>query len=82
MTPRGEIPFAPRPSETQGTHVEPPWLPIESRWEYQDLVRDLESSELPTETELNAPGSDGWELFGTVSHGRLVHFYFKRERVR
>jgi hypothetical protein len=56
-------------------------VPIESRWEYRDLVRDLDSSELPSEAELNVLGTDGWELAGTVSQGRRVHFYFKRERV-
>ena len=82
MNPIGEIPLAPRPSETRGTHVEPPWVPMESRWEYKDLVRDLASSELLTEAELNVLGTDGWELAGTVSQGGQVHFYFKRERVR
>jgi hypothetical protein len=81
MSSLGEIPFTPPPGETRGTHVEPPWVPIESRWEYRDLVRDLDSSELPSEAELNVLGTDGWELAGTVSQGRRVHFYFKRERV-
>jgi hypothetical protein len=56
MTGRVEVPFAPRPNELRGTHVEPPWVPIEYRWEYKELVRDAESGELPTEAELNALG--------------------------
>ena len=82
MTRIGEIPFAPRPGETRGTHVEPPWVPIESRWEYKELVRDLHSGALPTEAELNVLGTEGWELAGTVSDGQRAHYYFKRERVR
>jgi hypothetical protein len=82
MTSRVEIPFPPRPPEPRGTHVEPPWVPIESRWEYKQLVRDGDSAELPTEAELNALGADGWELAGIAEQGQRVHFYFKRERAR
>jgi hypothetical protein len=82
MTGRIEVPFTPRPNELRGTHLEPPWVPIEYRWEYKELARDAESGELPTEAELNALGADGWELAGTVRAGQRVHFYFKRERAR
>jgi hypothetical protein len=82
MMSRTEIPWTPRPSEHRGTHIEPPWVPIESRWEYKDLVRDGEAAPLPTEGELNRLGAEGWELVGTVQEGSRVHFYFKRERVR
>ena len=82
MTTRTEFPFAPRPPEPRGTHVEPPWVPIEPRWEYKDLVREGDASALPSEAELNALGTEGWELTGTVREGPRVHFYFKRERLR
>ena len=82
MTTRTEFPFVPRPSEPRGTHVEPPWVPIEPRWEYKDLVREADVSALPSEAELNALGTEGWELTGTVREGTRVHFYFKRERIR
>jgi hypothetical protein len=82
MTARVEIPFVPRPTELRGTHVEPPWVPIQLRWEYNELVRHAESGELPTKAELNAFGADGWELAGIVREGQQVHFYFKRERAR
>jgi hypothetical protein len=62
--------------------VEPPWVPVEPRWEYRELVRDAETAELPTEAELNALGADGWEMASAVREGSRVHFYFKRERVR
>jgi hypothetical protein len=82
MTGRVEIPFSPRPNEPRGTHVEPPWVPIEPRWEYMELVRGPESKEFPTVAELNALGGDGWELAGIVREGEQVRFYFKRERAR
>jgi hypothetical protein len=65
-----------------GSRVVPPWGPIECRWEYKELVRDAEGTELPTEAELNTLGADGWELASAVREGPRVHFYFKRERVR
>jgi hypothetical protein len=71
-----------RPGEPGGSRVDPPWVPIESRWEYKELVRDAEGTELPTEAELNTLGADGWELASAVREGPRVHFYFKRERVR
>jgi hypothetical protein len=77
-----EIPFPPRPDEPKGGHVEPPWVPIEPRWEYKDLTRDSENEELPGEAELNALGTEHWELAGVAQEGRRVHFYFKRERAR
>jgi hypothetical protein len=82
MNARVEIPFPPRPDEPRGAHVEPPWVPIEPRWEYKELVREGESRQLPSEAELNALGADGWELAGVASDGLRVHFYFKRERAR
>jgi hypothetical protein len=32
-----------------------------------------------SEAELNALGTDHWELVGIVSAGAQIHFYFKRE---
>lgn len=76
-----EVPFVPWPKEPGGGRIEPPLVPVAPRWEYQELVRDAESAELPSESELNALGGEGWELAGLVSRGSLVHFYFKRERL-
>lgn len=83
MTPQLEIPTPHHPFERRGTHVEPPSVYIESRWEYREVTRDLAAaSPLPTETELNTLGAEGWELAGVVTQGQQVHFYFKRERTR
>jgi hypothetical protein len=80
MTARIEVPFPPRPVEPRGAQVQPPWVPYEPRWEYRDVVRDLESEGLLREADLNALGADYWELAGVAQEGRLVHFYFKREK--
>jgi hypothetical protein len=46
------------------------------------VVRNLETEVLPGEVDLDALGSDGWELAGVANEGLRVHFYFKRERTR
>ena len=82
MPARIEIPFPPRPPEPRGPHISPPWVPIEPRWEYKEMVREVERDGLPTEADLNALGADGWELSGVAHEGARAHFYFKRERTR
>jgi hypothetical protein len=82
MSARVEVPFPPKPAQPHGAHVAPPWVPIEPRWEYKEVTRDLETEGLLTQDDLNALGSEHWELAGLASHGTAVHFYFKRERVR
>jgi hypothetical protein len=82
MSARVEVPFPPRPSEPRGPHISPPWVPIEPRWEYKEMVRDSESEGLPSEADLNTLGAEGWELAGVASEGQRTHFYFKRERTR
>jgi hypothetical protein len=78
MTAILEIPFPPRPPERAGGRLEPPFVPVEPRWEYREIVR--EASELLSERELNALGEERWELTGVAPAGSCVHFYFKRER--
>ena len=78
MTAILEIPFPPRPPERADSRLEPPFVPVEPRWEYREIVR--EASELMSERELNALGQERWELTGVASTGSRVHFYFKRER--
>ena len=82
MTGRIEVPFPPRPQEPRAGRIAPPWVPVTPRWEYRTVVRDLETEALPTAGDLDALGSDGWELSGVASEGSRVHFYFKRERTR
>jgi hypothetical protein len=55
---------------------------VTPRWEYNEVVRRLETETLPTEQELDRLGTDGWELAGVANEGRRVHLYFKRERAR
>ena len=81
MSGRVEIPFPPRPDQSRSARMEPPWVPIEPRWEYKDVVRTLEIDGPLSEAELNALGSEHWELAGVLGEGGQVHFYFKRERV-
>jgi hypothetical protein len=80
MSARFEVPFPPRPAEPRGGHMAPPWVPVEPRWEYKELVREVETEGLPTEADLNALGAEHWELAGVASEGTRAHFYFKRER--
>ena len=82
MSARIEVPFPPRPPEPRGGHISPPWVPIEPRWEYKEVVRELGSEGLLTEAELNVLGADGWELAGVTNESQRAHFYFKRERTR
>jgi hypothetical protein len=73
-----EIPFRPGWPAPQGAHIEPPFVPLEPRWEYKEVVREVASG-LLSEAELNALGAEHWELTGIVPAGARVHFYFKRE---
>jgi hypothetical protein len=69
---------APPPLPPQ-SHVEPPVIPVESRWEYREIVRDPAAGLMST-GELDALGAERWELAGVVAAADGVHFYFKRER--
>lgn len=82
MSPTVEVPFPPRPSEPRSSRMDPPWVAIEPRWEYKELVRDPKADGLPSEAELNELGKEHWELAGVVREEDQVHFYFKRERSR
>jgi hypothetical protein len=73
-----EIPFPPSPPASVGRRLELPFVPVEPRWEYREIVR--EASELLSERELDALGEERWELVGVAAAGSRVHFYFKRER--
>ena len=77
-----EIPVPPRPEDSRNPRVDPPWVSIDPRWEYKELVRDPKTDGLPTEAELNELGEEHWELAGVVREEDRVHFYFKRERAR
>jgi hypothetical protein len=73
-----EIPFPPGHQPSAGSRLKPPFVPIELRWEYREIVS--EDSALLAEADLNSMGEEGWELVGLAPTGNRVHFYFKRER--
>ena len=82
MTVRIEVPFPPRPAEPRAGHISAPWVPVAPRWEYRTIVRNIQLEALPTDSDLDELGGDGWELAGVAHEGSRVHFYFKRERTR
>lgn len=69
------------PPPAPHTHIEPPMIPVDPRWEYREVVRHPANGLMSTD-ELDALGAEHWELAGVVAAGDGVHFYFKRERRR
>lgn len=61
--------------------IHPPMIYIEKqlKWEYKQIVRNLESEKPLDEKELNALGEDGWEMTGIAQQPPLGYFYFKRQ---
>jgi hypothetical protein len=49
------------------------------KWEYKQIVRNLESEQPLDENELNALGEEGWDLSGIAQQPPLAYFYFKRQ---
>jgi hypothetical protein len=68
------------PREPQHEPVRPPMVYIERppRWEYKQIVRNLEAETPPDEAELNKLGEAGWEMSGVAQQPPLAYFYFKR----
>ncbi len=60
--------------------IRPPMIYIERRlkWEYKQVVRNLETEKPLDEAELNALGEDGWEMTGIAQQPHMTYFYFKR----
>lgn len=60
--------------------VRPPMIYVQEpvKWEYKQIVRDLEKENPPDEAELNALGADGWEMSGVAQKPPLTYYYFKR----
>jgi hypothetical protein len=75
---RMEIPFPPSHQQPAGSRVEPPFVSVQPRWEYREVVCD--TAALLGEENLNRLGEEGWELVGVAPTGTQVRFYFKRER--
>ena len=61
--------------------VRPPMVYIEKslKWEYKQIVRNLESEKPLDESELNLLGEQGWEMTGIVQQPPVTYFYFKRQ---
>jgi hypothetical protein len=61
--------------------VRPPMIYIEKqvKWEYKQIIRNLENEKPLDETELNALGKDGWEMTGIAQQPPMTYFYFKRQ---
>ena len=68
------------PREPQQEPVRPPMIFIEkqTKWEYKQIIRNLEKESLPDEAELNKLGEEGWEMSGVAHQPPLAYFYFKR----
>lgn len=69
------------PREPQQNPVRPPMVYVEKpvKWEYKQIVRNLESEQPLDEKELNALGEEGWELSGIAQQPPITYFYFKRQ---
>ena len=48
------------------------------KWEYKQIVRNLENERPLEETELAALGEDGWEMTGLAQNAPMTYYYFKR----
>jgi hypothetical protein len=70
-------PFDPKQSEP----VRPSMVYVKKalKWEYKQIVRNLESERPLDEAELNALGEQDWELSGVAQQPPLTYFYFKRQ---
>lgn len=60
--------------------IHPPMIYVKEqvKWEYKQIVRDLEKEKPLDEAELNALGTEGWEMSGVAQHSSSIYFYFKR----
>ena len=69
------------PREPQQNPVRPPMVYVEKpvKWEYKQVIRNLEKEQLLDEAELNEFGKEGWELSGMAQQPPLAYFYFKRQ---
>ena len=61
--------------------IRPPMIYIEKKlkWEYKQIVRNLETETPPDEEELNKLGKEGWEMSGVTHKPPFAYFYLKRE---
>lgn len=64
----------------QNDRIRPPMIYIErqAKWEYKQVIRNLEQEKPLDEAELKALGEQGWEMTGIIQQPPLAYFYFKR----
>jgi hypothetical protein len=75
--PQHLLPPPPQPEKPQLPRVQPPKIYVydKQRWESKVMVQSTVSEE-----ELNALGTEGWELVGVVALPETTRFYFKRAK--
>jgi hypothetical protein len=80
--PKRPLPHAPKPSQPAHPHVQQPTVYVYEKqvWEYKVVTASVVDEPLPTEDDLNAFGTEGWELVGVVALPTKVQYYFKRAR--
>ena len=61
--------------------VRPPMIYVEKplKWEYKQIVRNMENEKPLDEKELSELGDEGWEMTGIAQQPPLTYFYFKRQ---
>lgn len=69
------------PRDPGNVPIRPPMVYVEKelKWEYKQIVRDLEREQPLEEAELNALGEQGWEMTGIVQQPPKTYYYFKRQ---
>lgn len=69
------------PRDPEREPIRPPMIYVEMqlKWEYKQIVRNLDTEKPLDETELNRLGEEGWEMTGTVQQPPLTYYYFKRQ---
>ncbi|HUF00260.1 MAG TPA: hypothetical protein VMN99_13460 [Anaerolineales bacterium] len=67
------------PHEPHHQPIRPPMIYVgkQWKWEYKQVIRDLEKDTPPNEAELNKLGEEGWEMSGVAQQPPLIYFYFK-----
>lgn len=66
------------PVQSGAVHLPVVYVSEASAWEYKQIIRNLAKEQAMTEDELNALGTDGWELAGVFTDSPFAYFYFKR----
>jgi len=70
-------PHQPQPVEP----IHPPMVYVNKslKWEYKQIVRDLEKEKPLDEAELETLGEEGWEMSRIAQHPPVTYYYFKRQ---